>query len=172
MASNQYDEAVRLATELVGHCASLTISTVNGDGQPLASYAPYYRDCNGHVFIFVSTLSAHTQNLLGGNASVLIIEDESQCKQIFARKRVVFQCKCFAVPPTHAKFSAILDKLDERHRDRNGDIVNTLKGLADFILVRLEPQSGSFVMGFGQAYTIDAQITSAEPVMPAQVPDS
>ena len=44
--------------------------------------------------------------------------------------------------------------------ERHGEIVDTLRRLADFQLFRLTPDGGVFVMGFGQAYAIDAQLES------------
>ena len=166
MPPDHTSDAVLIANKLIESRYSLLLSTAGDDGKPLASYAPFYRDSGGSIFILVSSLSAHTNNLLRGIASILVIEDESECRQIFARTRLGFQCTCHPVSRESQEFEPILDKMDQRHRDRYGDIVNTLKGLADFTLFRLEPHSGSFVMGFGQAYTIDRKITSAIPVTP------
>ncbi|MEB3313462.1 MAG: pyridoxamine 5'-phosphate oxidase family protein [Cyanobacteriota bacterium] len=68
---------------------SLMLATVNPDGSPQASYAPYLMDADRQFYIFVSGLSAHTANLLRtGQASVLLIQDEGQSPQVFARQRL------------------------------------------------------------------------------------
>jgi len=37
---------------------------------------------------------------------------------------------------------------------RFGNVVGLLRGLGDFVMFRLVPQSGRFVMGFGQAFVL------------------
>jgi putative heme iron utilization protein len=59
--------------------------------------------------------------------------------------------------------STILDGMAERH----GKIVATLRTLADFRLLVLTPESGSYIRGFGQAYRLHGprleQMTPADP---------
>ncbi len=40
-------------------------------------------------------------------------------------------------------------------KDRFGAIISTLRELSDFKLVRLTPDHGTFVKGFGQAYRLE-----------------
>jgi heme iron utilization protein len=72
---------------------SAIISTVSSEGIPNASYAPFVMDESKNIYIYVSGLSTHTQNLYAKSyASILFIEDEAQTKQIFARRRLTFEC--------------------------------------------------------------------------------
>ncbi len=153
------------ARKFIGSKRSLELATVTQDGQPLASYAPFYRSDSGIFYIFVSTLAAHTSNLDNANfdnriASILIIEDEKNTPQIYARARLSFQCITDEVPPGVSEFDEALGKLKEIH----GAVITTLSSLADFRLFKLTPQSGRYIKGFGQAYEIDSLLTQVKPV--------
>jgi putative heme iron utilization protein len=50
-------------------------------------------------------------------------------------------------------YDALLDRFEIRFKQ----IINVLRTLPDFILFRLEIQSGRFVQGFGKAYEITQQ---------------
>jgi putative heme iron utilization protein len=41
-------------------------------------------------------------------------------------------------------------------RDRHGGLIDTLISLSDFRLFQLQPQSGRYIVGFGQAYELCA----------------
>ncbi len=150
------------ASELLKRCRSLQLATVDQHGKPLASYAPFYRTDNGDYFIFVSTLSSHTSNLAIGTASILIIDDEARKSQIYARNRLGFHCNCQQVRTDNILYGKILKGLEERH----GAIIQTLRTLADFRLYRLRPESGSFVVGFGQAYEVSPDLENFSHIVP------
>ncbi len=141
---------------------SLVLSTINDENQPWVSYAPYHRDQAGSFFILVSTLASHTANLGRGRASIMIIDDEKNTKQIYARIRLCFQCDVFPINRQSGAFSTALENLINDH----GEIVETLASLADFQVFQLQPRSGRFIKGFGQAYDVDPNLTRAEPVTP------
>jgi heme iron utilization protein len=131
---------------------SLMLSTVNADGTPHASYAPYVMDDTYQIYILTSGLSAHTPNLLRtGQASVLIIEDEGQTQQVFARQRLTYDCQVSPIERQTLAWEAQLQRLEARF----GEIIAMLKSLEDFQLFCLSPQGGRFVMGFGAAYEVD-----------------
>ena len=140
----------------------MQLATVGQHGKPLASYAPFYRTDNGDYFIFVSTLSSHTSNLATGTASILIIDDEARTSQIYARNRLGFHCNCQQVRPDNTLYGEILKGLEERH----GAVIQTLRTLADFRLYRLRPESGSFVVGFGQAYEVSPDLEDFSHIVP------
>jgi putative heme iron utilization protein len=52
-----------------------------------------------------------------------------------------------------AQFPSVLDAMQERF----GEVVSVLRGLGDFMLFRLKPRSGRFVMGFGQAFVLGGE---------------
>lgn len=131
---------------------SLMLSTVDTDGWPQASYAPFVRGRNGSFYVFVSGLSAHTQNLqTTPRAGILFIQDEASTQQIFARRRLMYQCTVQPLDRQQPDWSAIVDQFEARF----GNIIDMLRQLPDFQIFQLQPQSGRFVVGFGAAYEVD-----------------
>lgn len=128
---------------------SLVLATVDADGAPHASTAPFIRDPVGNFYVFVSALARHSANLAGGRAEILLIEDQALTSNPFARRRLSFQCRVEPVEPGPER-----DQLLVEFSHRFGNIVATLRQLPDFTLFRLVPGDGVFVKGFGQAYRI------------------
>ncbi|MBI3776636.1 MAG: DUF924 family protein [Gammaproteobacteria bacterium] len=130
---------------------TMTLATVNASGEPEASYAPYASDDFGNLYAFVSTLSRHTRNMQHtGRASVIFLEDEHACANLFARKRLVYRCFTHEVSRNAAEWRALMQSFDARF----GTIMETLRSLADFGLMRFMPFDASYVIGFGQAYAL------------------
>lgn len=133
---------------------TLHLATRAPSGEPEASYTPFIVDETGRFYIFVSRLSRHTRNLLEQpGLSILLIEPEADAQQIFARKRLSYHCVAEVIARDDPEWKTRLDQFEERF----GAIIEMLRSLDDFVLFRLVPQNGSFVKGFGQAYTIDAE---------------
>ena len=131
---------------------SVMLSTINADGTPHASYAPFVMDNTDQVYLLTSGLSAHTPNLLRTRqASVLIIEDESQTQQVFARQRLTYDCQVTPIARENDRWEPLMAQFE----DRFGEIIAMLRQLQDFQLFHLSPQAGRFVMGFGAAYAVD-----------------
>jgi len=127
---------------------SVQLATLGSDGKPHCGYTPFVFDEND-IIIFVSQLSLHTRDLLQcAEVSAMLIEDEQSARQIYARTRLTLQCQAKPVAHDDARFDQLLDKLEARH----GATVSLIRGLPDFILFRLVPKSGMFVMGFGKAF--------------------
>ncbi len=140
--------------KLKKHSQTIFLSTLDVSGKPNASYAPFVMDTQGSLYIFVSGLASHTRDLLANPvASVLLMQDEQDSRQIFSRQRVSYQCKVEVVSDNETDYAMILDKFEKRF----GNVVDLLRGLPDFILFRLRPYKGQFVMGFGKAYTLTGE---------------
>jgi putative heme iron utilization protein len=130
---------------------SLHLATCNAAGEPEASYATYVEH-DGRYYIYVSELSAHTANLAAaGRCSVLFIESEGDAKHLFARRRLTLQCAAIECRRDSPEFEPLLDKFVEKF----GNFMGMLRKLADFHLYQLRPQSGGYVAGFAQAYTLE-----------------
>ena len=130
---------------------SVILATVNTDGELESSYAPYVVNENNEYFVFVSALSRHTPNLIKQRqASLMFIEDESKVANIFARRRLTYQCSAEPVNRDSDKWS----KAMVIFFDRFGKFVDTLITLPDFQLFRFVPLEGNYVTGFGKAYTL------------------
>jgi putative heme iron utilization protein len=137
--------------QLLRRAKTLQLATLDALGEPSISYAPFVQDDAGHFYIFVSRLSSHTQEILQHpQLSILLIEDEQTARQIFARTRVTYRCVAAVVAREEAGYALLLDAMEARF----GNVVGLLRGLGDFVMFRLVPQSGRFVMGFGQAFVL------------------
>ena len=144
------DEAAQ-AQEFLMTRQSLQLATVSPEGVPHASYCPFGCTDEGFV-IMVSDLAEHGTNLKSqGPASVLFIEDESECNSIFARVRVGFECRVTALdkesPAGQTAIQGMIEKV--------GKLAGNLASLDDFSLYLLTPSSGRYVKGFGQAYKLE-----------------
>ncbi len=143
-----------VCTDLIEKMRSLHLSTIGEDAVPSCGYTPYLHRTPNSYYIFVSQLAAHTRNLLTNKTvAIMIIEDEQSTSQIFARARVNFLCEAKRIPPDHTDYEPVLDDYEQRH----GKTAGLLRQLPDFILFQLQPKSGQFVMGFGQAYTLTGE---------------
>jgi len=130
---------------------TLQLSSLTAEGKPYASYSPFVIDEQGNFYIFISQLAGHTQNLIDNpQASILLIEDEADARQIFARQRISYQCTVEIVTSDEADYLNQLDAMQARF----GNVMELLQTLPDFILFRLTPYQGQYVLGFGKAYTL------------------
>lgn len=142
-------EIDRLHTE----CLSLIMATLNENAEPNASYTPFSW-LNNNFYILVSGLATHTVNLQQNpNLAVLLIEDESKTKNIYARVRLTYQVKAQAVDRNSEEYAQALAALT----GRAGKTVELLASLPDFVMYRLQPSKGTLVQGFGKAYVFDPQ---------------
>ena len=133
---------------------SLQLSTIGKNGRPESSYSPFVVDQNNQFYIYISGLARHTKNLLhDSRAGIMIIEPEEQAENIFARKRLTFNCDAEIVVRESQDWMRIMSLFD----DFAGELMQTLRMLTDFQLIRLKPNSGLFVKGFGKAYEISGE---------------
>ena len=139
---------------------SIILASLNKDNTPLSSYAPFIWH-EKSFYIFISSLSSHTENLQNNVISAMLIEDEGNSNQIYARTRAVFQCNAEKILDDEQKLK-ILDVMKDQH----GEIIDTLRSLSDFYLFQLSPKSGRFIKGFGQAYQIDGTLQTITPIIP------
>jgi heme iron utilization protein len=155
--------ALHAYSRLLSETHSLILATADKEGTPEASTTPFVQDDNSDYYIFVSQLARHTQNLEhSARASVMLLEDEGQSQQLFARRRI--QLQCTVSRPESEQYTIIMDQFRAEH----GKIMDLLSSLPDFVLYRLHPVSGQFVMGFGQAYRLKGEgLTQLEQIGPA-----
>jgi putative heme iron utilization protein len=151
---NQLEKAQTEYEKFPEEFTSIIISTVSKDGIPNASYAPFVMDNDKNIYIYVSGLAIHTQNIHNHPyVSVLFIDDEAKTKQIFARRRLNFDCTANLVERETEKWQEIVDKFEIRF----GELISTLRSLPDFRILQLKPNTGRFVIGFGAAYNISSE---------------
>ncbi len=133
---------------------TLQLSTLTAEGKPNASYSPFVVDKWGNFYIFVSQLASHTQDLLvNPQASILLVQDEVETRQIFARRRISYQCDVEIVERENTDYLPMLEAMEKRF----GNVMELLRTLPDFILFRLTPYQGQYVKGFGKAYKLQGE---------------
>ncbi|MCX8520443.1 MAG: pyridoxamine 5'-phosphate oxidase family protein, partial [Rhodoferax sp.] len=136
-----------------GHFQSLHLATCNATGTPEASYAAYVEH-RGCYYIYTSELSAHTANLAtSGRCSVLFIESETEARHLFARRRLTLQCTAMECHRDGPEFEPLMELFIQKF----GQFMGMMQKLLDFHLFRLQPQSGNYVAGFAQAYTLEGE---------------
>lgn len=135
------------ARGFISEFSSVILGTVSNEGRPHTSYAPTITD-QGHYYVFVSGLAQHTKTLGNGHASLFFVQDEQQAKTIFARTRFTIDCTSTVVENNTERYQTLLNQFQSRH----GSTIKLLRTLPDFVMFELQPQSASFVTGFGAAY--------------------
>ena len=144
--------------ELIERSKSLILATVDAEGNPNSSYAPFVQVGNT-FYILVSFMARHTKNLSEGRkTSIMFIEDESATKQVYARERLTVEVTTSQIERDTDDWNNVVGKLRERH----GKIVDVLNEMTDFILIALHPVKGAYVNGFGSAYFVDANLEIME----------
>jgi len=130
---------------------TLVMATVDEQGVPNASYAPYV-EVEGRFYIYVSELAAHTRNLLDrSDVSVFFVENESLANHPFGRRRVTYQCKAHEIVRESEQFASTMPRFAEKF----GSLIDkTLFHLNDFHLFGLQPVDAVYVQGFARAFEI------------------
>jgi len=122
------------------------------DGHTLISYTPFfYNQEDNKFYIYISKLADHGKYLPTNNLiSIMLIEDEQTCKNLFARKRLTYSCTVNLI----SRNSDLWGKFIEKFQQQFGKIIDLLSQFNDFDMYCLTPQNGSYVQGFGKAYEI------------------
>lgn len=129
---------------------TLILSTISSDGFPHVSYSPFTR-IEHNYYVLISEIAEHTRNLQAQpKLSFMLAEDEANCKQLYARKRLTYKADASIVARDTAEWQQATAQLQARF----GEIIDNLSQLSDFKLFKLTPSVGRFVKGFGQAYTV------------------
>ncbi len=117
---------------------------------PETGFVPFIRH-DGHFIIFTSHLSAHTRLLLsGGSARYMLVEDEANAQNIWARIRLSFEGELVEIQRENAEFDRLCDQLATAH----GPVMDVIRSFTDFHLFQITPVSGRLVTGFAAAYAV------------------
>lgn len=136
--------------ELKTQALTIMLSTVDQDGNPNVSYAPFVIN-NGEYQVLISTIARHARNLLEvPKVSLMIIEDESKSRQIFARRRLSFDATVRVLERHSEEWEQAIVAL----KARQGNLVDELAKMQDFNVFCFKPELGLFVKGFGQAFQV------------------
>ena len=145
------DELQSEAQEFQASRQTVMLATADQAGMPHVSYAPFALDDEGGMCILVSELAQHTRDLLmTGKVHAMLIADEQDARNLFARKRLLLECDVEEIGRKATAWPELLQSLAQRF----GNTIGLLEQLPDFHLFRLLPTQGSYVRGFGQAYQV------------------
>ena len=148
----EIDELTHRYHRLMASQLTCLISTASANGIPNISYAPFIRDRDGFFYIYVSERADHTVNLLNNpKASIMLIRSESESPNLFARERAILNCNVDEIIRGTEVYIQQIEALKEKF----GKVVSLLSKLPDFHLFILRPESGRYVVSFGQAFSID-----------------
>lgn len=140
---------------------SAQLATLDADALPEASHAPIVWLEDG-IYLFLSDLAAHAHNLRR-NPALGIVMVELKGSNAFARRRICLQCRAELVARDDSRFAPAMAVF----RRNFGKVMDLLEPLADFNLFRARIERGSFVRGFGQAYTFEGtdprQLAAVDP---------
>ena len=145
-------EQGRLTLEtLLRDYKTVSLATVDAAGNPQVSYTPAAVNEARNFYLFVSELSEHTRNLQNsGQASLMLIEDESKSTQLFARNRLTLTGEVTEV----ARDTESWSEASAVYRERFGKFFDQLATLRDFHMFCFRPGTARLVVGFGAAFEI------------------
>jgi len=148
-ATLKEDATVR-AAELVRRCRVAGLGTLRGKA-PSVSMVPYAIIGEPFAFIvLVSTLSAHTREMLAdGHVSLMIMEPESGTRMPHTLARVSMQARAEPIAPDDPRHGVAHAAYSARFPDMTG-----LFDLGDFTLFAIVPAEVRVVAGFAQAASI------------------
>lgn len=127
--------------ELKQQIKTIMLATIDKDGVPNVSYAPFVIN-NGEYQVLITTIARHARNLQEvPKVSLMLIEDESKSRQIFARRRLTFDATVRMIERTDEEWNNSIAALKARH----GDLVDELSNMQDFKLFSFKPTAGLFV---------------------------
>ncbi len=126
---------------------TLCIASLDGNGMPQSSYAPYVIE-GSKAYIYISQVADHYNNINNNpNVSLMIIKDESNSKNLFGRERVTFNGKA-------KKIDEVCDSIKAQFEEIHGkEMMNVLYKL-DFDFFEIDLLNGRLVKGFGKAYDL------------------
>jgi len=140
---------------------TLVMATVDKNGAPNASYAPFVQR-TPWLYVYTSTRSKHTENMTETTrASVMFIEDETCTRNFFARERFTRQCRAEVVERESKEWRTVMSLFKKKF----GRVFAMIRPLPDFTLFRLIPNGGLYVRGFGQAFEVSADMKNSEHVV-------
>ena len=144
---------------------TLQMATIDARGLPESSYAPFVW-FEGACYLFLSALAQHTQNLnLNSSIGLLLIEDEVDSRNQFARRRIIYQGQVSAISRTESLYREVMSSF----RERFGNFIDIIEPLQDFQLFEINPQTGRYIRGFAQAFQLSGEgLEQIEHIKPNQ----
>lgn len=143
--------ALETQREDIVHAARTVIIAAGGGGMPELGVTPMVRH-DRSMYIYPSRLSAHVRLLLEqGQAQFMMIQDEGDAQNIWARKRIKFNARVIEIDRYSDDFTLVSERFTEVH----GPTMNLIRDFSDFHMLRLVPTSGVMVLGFAKAFELN-----------------
>lgn len=135
------------------HTARVGMLATLGEASPLASAVPFVPlDGWADLLVHISTLAAHTRNLLRDpRLSLLVMENDAPEKNPLALKRLILQGTANPIDRQSPAYERLAGQFTARFPDATVTMV-----LTDFQLWQLHIQTAQFIAGFGRAYAAAA----------------
>ena len=144
-------EALAGERDAILTAARTVIIAAGGEDVPEIGVTPMVRH-DGHMYIYPSRLSAHVRQMLAaGRAQFLLVQDEGDAQNIWARKRIKITSKITEIERNSDEFNTVSDVFSEVH----GPTMNLIRDFSDFHMLRLAPENGVMVLGFAKAYRLE-----------------
>jgi putative heme iron utilization protein len=129
---------------------TVQLATVDSQGNPESSYAPYVW-IESAFYLYLSDLAKHSANLIvNPSISLLIIEDEKETRNLFARRRIIVKGEAQKIARKSHQFQTVMTEF----KTQFGNFIDVIEPLQDFHLFQIKPRSGRFIRGFAQAYEL------------------
>lgn len=145
------EDALKILETFTDDIESMMLSTVDENGKPFASYAPFVEDENGHYYICVSGYVPHSKNMNATKkAAIMFIEDEQNAAHPFGRKRLYFDADVEMFSENDERKEKIAKLFEEKFNGK----VSFMLSMPDFRIYKFTPKNGSIVLGFGAAFHV------------------
>ncbi len=159
----RHNEAQQEFLALRREIQSAQIATLDENQLPQSSYAPLIW-LSSKPYFYLSELASHTENLQDRSVlGLILIEDQAQARNPFARRRISWQGNAQSVARESELFNPAMNEFQRRF----GAIMNVILPLPDFHLFEVTLHSGRFIRGFGEAYRlIGESLETLQPIGP------
>ncbi len=153
------DKPENSAFKLLFSRKTLVMATADKNGAPNVSYAPFVVHRAPPLYVYTSSRSRHTRNMMEtAKSSVMFIEDEARTRNFFARERFTCQCSTELVARESTEWRTAMSLFKRKF----GKVFDIIRPLPDFALFRLIPDGGLYVRGFGQAFELSADMKNSK----------
>lgn len=146
---HQEEEKIKMEiSDFIGNFKSVIIGTVSEEGEPNASYAPFFK-YHGDSYLYINETEVYFENFKkNGKASLLFIQDEGQAIVPSMRQRVTYNVEIQFLEKNDY-YNEILDEFQ-----KNDFSIQMTRNVPVFHLVKVKLISGRYVKGPRQAFDI------------------
>ena len=144
-------KVIKARDQLLDGARTLLVAVSADDGVPEMGSSPFWRDQAGCFYLYSSELASHVRSLLSGNnARFLLITDEGQSQNIWARVRIQFEADVAVIDRQSAHFQQIADEMVPHF----GPTMGLIRQFRDFHMFKITPKKGLLVTGFAEAFHV------------------